>query len=206
MNKFKTPIVYLDFDETLVRTTQLVSQLHEWALRKYRKNISDSRNVINMVKNDEAKYQDEMMTDLKELNPIVFDHASIKYISLLRPHVFDFISELSEYKVAILTAGKKEFQQNIAVKQNLPIHEIYGKFEYNQIPKSKNCILVDDLDINTVGVNSKLKAMGIESPEDSSASNHHVKVNPWFGNKIDNGLLDSIEEIKNKIAIVGRQS
>lgn len=159
-----------------------------------------------MVKNDEAKYQDEMMTDLKELNPIVFDHASIKYISLLRPHVFDFISELSEYKVAILTAGKKEFQQNIAVKQNLPIHEIYGKFEYNQIPKSKNCILVDDLDINTVGVNSKLKAMGIESPEDSSASNHHVKVNPWFGNKIDNGLLDSIEEIKNKIAIVGRQS
>jgi len=210
-SSFETPIVYLDFDETLVRTTQLESFVYDWAFKKYNQtdrkkyNQTDRKILLNAVKNDFLKYQEEMTNDLKELNPFVFDHPSGKYISLLRPHVFDFISALSEYRIAILTAGKKEFQQNILSKYNLPISVIYGKFEYNQIPPCNNCILVDDLDINTIGVNLKLKAMGIENPdpeENHLASNHHVKVDPWFGDKNDTGLLNIIPEIKRKMALI----
>jgi len=121
------------------------------------------------------KYEEEM----EKLGGVRIEES---YISFLRPHAIDFVSNLkSVAKVCIMTAGGSVFQRKVIKALNIPIDEndVFGRRDYqflapemNKLPKSKKLILVDDLDPSAGNTMEKLYALGINEDK-------HVKVKPF---------------------------
>ena len=152
-NVEENPIIFLDLDETLVSTLKMPSN---------------------------TKNTDEMIS----LGGVPVNDS---YITFLRPHAIDFINKMKLIaKTCILTAGSREFQIKVIKALNIPIddHNIFGMEDYdliepedNKLPKSKNSVLVDDLESTSGKTMAKLYALGINE-------DRHIKANPFNFNPI----------------------
>ena len=152
-NAEKYPIIFLDLDETLVSTLKMPSNI---------------------------KNADEMIS----LGGIPVNNS---YITFLRPHAIGFINKMKSIaKTCIITAGGKAFQTKVIKTLNIPIddHNIFGIEDYdliepedNKLPKSKNSVLVDNLESTAGKTMAKLYALGINEYR-------HIKVNPFNFNPI----------------------
>ncbi len=206
------PIVFVDLDETLIKTQFLRDAVTRWAVN------SDNVSYDYFTKNPNEfeNYQKKMFESLKKLSPILIGSVSDpnnSYVSLLRPHAIDFVKSLKPFRVCALTSGKKDFQQDIINRQNIPFDNVYGRedIKTGNVSKSKIAVLVDDLSPTTSGIQSKMIAMGIlqqetndfddESNQDvNKIYNHFVQVKAWNGDSNDGELTAKLSEVKEKIA------
>lgn len=149
-NSEESTVVFLDLDETLVSTHKLPS---------------NPKNADLMRSIGGVQIQDS-------------------YISFLRPHAIDFVNNLKSIaRVCIITAGSGSFQKNVIHALKIPINDsdIFGFEDYdisvhrpseNKLPKSKNSVLVDDLNYDEPKTMEKLHAIGIDEDK-------HIKVSPF---------------------------
>jgi len=170
-NLEEKPSVFLDLDETLVKTR-----------------------IVNTNEKTEPK-------DKK------FKYNSDYYITILRPHAVNFINSLKQKaNVYIFTHGKQKFQEKVIELHNLPISKkhIFGRENYNKVPKLNNFILVDDLGLSTAGAQDKLNALG-SFPEYDKENfkykpiNNFVNIKPFFGDPNDKELLNVLPKILERL-------
>lgn len=178
-NYEENPVIFLDLDETLVSTIKMPSNI---------KNANKMISLGGVPVND-------------------------SYITFLRSHAIEFVNEMKSIaKTCIITAGKRSFQTEVIKALYIPIDDnnIFGIEDYdltepenNKLPKSKNSVLVDDLESTAGKTMSKLYAIGIDE-------DRHIKVNPFNFNPIlakklpkfyknDDELLKIIPDIMNII-------
>jgi len=165
-NAENKPNIFLDLDETLVKTTFVPTSMLE------------DKELVEKINHLGGKIGSD-------------------FVTFLRPHAKEFIKELKSFaNVFILTNGKRKFQKNIIKLLEIPIKEknIFGREDYdgssNKLPQSENSILIDDLSLNTSGVQSKLNAMGINPKYDDEKFEYepvknHIKIKIFDLNPFD---------------------
>ena len=96
---------------------------------------------------------------------IVFedDIDHVAWVTFLRPGAKEFIATCQQLAPTnILTAGSKRFQTLILEKHGITTIPIFGREDYaliGHMPKTILHILIDDLDIETMGVQAKIQAL-----------------------------------------------
>lgn len=179
--------IFCDLDETIIKTTPLG-------------NIHPSFIGNELYQKLKELKEEEQVQLLKEKGEKVLKFDNYYFITRLRPNAHYFLKELSKLgEVSILTSGGNQFQTKVIKSHELPVEKIYGKEDYNKIPKVKNSILIDDLGLSTSGVVRKLNAMGHEVEPHQEESFHHIWIKPWDGITEDNELLGVLEEVKKRV-------
>lgn len=181
-------IVFVDLDETLVKTSYLVNA----NLNLYKKERILSRDVPSDPK-IKARDHENNGGKIIKLQESENNWENTWFVTYLRPGAIEFIKALyARAKVCILTSGGKEFQTRVIQVHNIPIpeHNIYGKFNYEDVPQSPYAVLVDDLEETTSGVYGKLQAIGV-------GTSRFVHVEPWlnFSKQDDTGLAAVLPKI-----------
>lgn len=144
----KTPVLFIDFDQTLVHTVdfeqglQIIHNLEQW-----------------------ATHEDA----LKEWDGATIRYDGKKYMSFCRPGARRFMLEcMALARTVILTQGATDFQKKVAVALHIPFAELFGRSHaqqgevfYEGVPRSKQAILVDDHDPYSELVLYKIRAIGL---------------------------------------------
>jgi hypothetical protein len=179
--------IFVDLDETLIKSKP-VGNIHPSFI---------GNELYQKLK--ELK-EEEQVQLLKEKGEKVLKFDNYYFITRVRPNAHYFLKELSKLgEVSILTSGGTQFQTTIIKFHELPVEKVYGREDYNKVPKVKNSILIDDLWLSTSGVVQKLNAMGHEIEPHQEESIHYINVKPWDGIIEDNELLVVLEEVKKRV-------
>ena len=191
------PIIYIDLDETLVRTVPWENK-NSLLRTKIPDNIEiDARfdHLKKLMDQHNAKSKDEQLEYwTKEGAKQLIDDDGEEFLVFTRPHAIEFVTACNQMaKTSILTSGKAKFQIKVANLVGLPYQSLYGRDTYQYAPQSSKGILIDDLDIGTSGVQEKLRVIGL--PPDTD---RHIEVPPFQG-KADNHLVETLSKVKEII-------
>lgn len=190
----ESPIIFIDLDSTLVRT----SFRPEWA-----EMLLSGEDRFETLRNIRLKFLSftagEQMATMKKLGGIEINEDAVTFE---RPGARDFlISCMGIARTSILTQGRCDFQARVVKKLDLPVQELFGNLSRHsvdygsKIPQSSKAILIDDMNQNSLLVQRKLKAIGL--PKDSD---RFIKINAWDGRDKKNDAFDSIfKNIRNLV-------
>lgn len=124
---------------------------------------------------------------------------------MLRPHARKFLKELRKFKIPlyILTRAPTEYQKSVCSAFGLDkyVDALYGCDQYYKVPKTPKAIMIDDKHMTHPNAQAKITAIGIgkQDPWGFRHTNRYIKVEPWTGEKDDNGLLPLLPEIFKKL-------
>lgn len=123
-----------------------------------------------------------------------------------RPSAKVFLEELRRsYDVSILTLGHSHFQARVLKQLGLLslVDSIYGPDNCDQVPKTDNFVLIDDMEPFSVGIAYKMRWLGHQKSNDVNnwpllLHRHIIQCHP-FGGGLNEGqpltrLLDAVHE------------
>lgn len=113
-----------------------------------------------------------------------FIYKGRKVKTALRPYAEQFLIALSEFAPTfIMTLGFTDFQKRVVQSLGIDVlvEDIFGPDRYQEVRKSKNAVLFDDLESLSGGIELKLDAAGIDS-------DRHIQVQKWDGSYEDDEL------------------
>lgn len=166
--------IFIDLDETLVYSARVCSE------------YSSSRKLITLPGAIQFTY------DNKD-----------KWVTFKRPGVDEFLAGCKALAPTyILTSGNKLFQELVLKEHGIHGVELFGRQEYGNLPKHALNVLVDDLDIRTMGVQLKMvclcpelmsNGLNTEDPKRFQL----VQVKPWYNPVPDNSLVAALSQVRS---------
>lgn len=177
-------MIYLDFDDTLIRCARL-SDAFTW-FTPWTGEPSERMKIRKKLRSEfEALSENEQINHWCRQGGVLIQYGDEKRIAFARPGAYTFIAECLKIGTThILTSGKTEYQTCIA--RNLGILlECYGRDRYNDVESNPNNILVDDLQATTLGVSEKMKVLGI-------TEERFINVKGWNGQDQDRTPLTDV--------------
>jgi hypothetical protein len=115
---------------------------------------------------------------------------------IIRPKAADFLKQCrSIAPTYILTAGTTSFQERVLETVGLLslVKDVYGRDRYQDVPKGRKGILIDNLPHNSHNSSAKLMAMG---------GGMYLKVPDWSGtDPKDNVLMAILPQIKKAFSV-----
>lgn len=137
------------------------------------------------------------------VKPIVTENGT--YLTFLRSHTREFLDACkAKAHTVIFTSGSTEFQTEVLRQHGITDIPVYGREDHNKLPKAKKTLLIDDLHVYTMGMQSKLQILNPELPVDETGRTlpdndtvHLLNVRPWGEPKSDQVLKDLIPTVQN---------
>jgi hypothetical protein len=215
------PTVFVDVDETLVKSTfgsitNRIKELGRYLESSKRELEKDPTSKIYNRTVPKAEKELEELKNLYNDNRIVEVEVGPEesYHSVARPSAEPFLKALSsKYPLCVFTSGDKDFQIEVLNKLGLIKYfkHVYSTRD-NDVPQSQRFVLVDDLKAGMSGMTDKMKQLLGREDEghwsategDQSGQEYHephlVTVEGFWGEKDTTPLTHYIPEIEKKMA------
>ena len=168
--------IFIDLDETLVYSARVGSE------------YSTARKLIA----------------LPGAKQFIYDNRE-KWVTFKRNGVDEFLTGCKTLAPTyILTSGNKLFQDIILQQHGIHGVQLFGRQEYDKLPKHELNILVDDLDIRTMGVQLKMACLCPELMTDQINKENPkrfqlVQVKPWYNPVPEKALTDALTQVRSII-------